>query len=309
MNILDFVKENFKDYRIRGKDVYLVCPFHDDSPPGHLSMDLQYGIWHCFHSSCNASGNFKKLIDKIGLGHYEDSVVIEAPQQAPPDSKPSFLKEATIAPFMAKLPIELLEKGFSAKLLKDKGIGVDSANHRYTFPIRDFTGKLVGLSGRAIYPDMFPKYKFYTKEFSNTFPEYSFKKSHHLYNIEDVYPRMQHSQDGETIIIVEGYKACHWMIQNGFRNTVAIMGSMISKEQAELLARLTNDFTVFFDNDEAGRGGALKSSKILERYGTAYIVSGNKKQPDNYTKEELKNLLNNRVLYLKHLLDKEKEND
>jgi DNA primase len=105
------------------------------------------------------------------------------------------------------------------------------------------------------------------------------------------------SDQDDTVYIVEGFKACLWMIQAGFKNTVAAMGSYLSERQQRLIHRLGGNVVLCFDNDEAGRRATQQVGNLLWRpmYGRVkvlrYPAHHNKTQPDDYPLEQLREMV------------------
>ncbi len=109
-----------------------------------------------------------------------------------------------------------------------------------------------------------------------------------------MYPRLFFSQEVETLIIVEGFKACLWLLQHGYWNTVALMGSRVSRRQMQLLFRLRANFVLFLDRDPAGLQGMLHDGREMyyktPTVGVARYPHGvGSCQPDNLSSQELHN--------------------
>jgi DNA primase len=70
-------------------------------------------------------------------------------------------------------------------------------------------------------------------------------------------------KDGNAyLIITEGFKACLWLLQCGYTNTVALMGSSLSEKQASLLHRLRVRVVLFLDNDTREKEAMKKIGKL-----------------------------------------------
>lgn len=309
IDIETFLKNNFKSVKINGEQAQLVCPFHKDHAPGHLYMNIRSGLWMCHHATCNLSGNFNKFLQLTRLSETYSVKDIELEKFSEKEINfeiQYILPESVISSFTSKLPTELLKAGFSQETLKKKNVGFDEYRYRIVYPIRDSKGNLVGLSGKNLirFGDE-PKYKFYNKELQEVYPNYRFNKSQYLYNMDQVFPKLLYSSKNEEVIIVEGFKACLWLLQHGYKNVVALMGVPASKDQINLLRQLSNKFISFLDKDE---GGIAATKQIVEELssGTVFIVSGDKKQPDDYNETELMELFRNKKIledYLEEVND------
>jgi DNA primase len=302
MNVEEYVRSKFKHVNISGKSLQVPCIYHHDHGKGHLYIYPDSGFFRCFHASCDERGNFKKLLRDLGDRDIIDSIELD-------DSKYKkrritnavhTLPESIVDAYTQFIPVDLLNSGFSLDILKKKQIGFDKANYRVTFPIRDKDGTLVGIGGRRVFDDQGSRYKFYVEDFQNIAPGYEFLKGEFLYNLDEVYSRA-YFDDCKEIIVVEGFKACLWLLQHGYWNTVALMGATISDAQVDILTSLTNKFILFLDNDEGGFRQLLGTGqektvadKLLNK-GTVRIVLGDKKQPDEYNKEELEKLFSSSI--------------
>jgi hypothetical protein len=272
-------------------------------------MEVNTGLWQCFHGSCYERGNLRSFIQKTGLS--VDADTVELHEAHPPLQHRYVVKEqlpeSVLAPYVQYIPKELLSVGFPRELLLKYQIGFDLENRRITFPVRDHKGNLVGVSGRQAVEEPGPKYKFYTLEFQEIIPGYEFNKHKYLYNLDTVYSSILNDPN-PIIIVVEGFKACLWMVANGYPYTVALMGSSISPRQLELLSRLSSKFILFLDNDESGQIATFfRVGKPLSSLGTLYVLSGEYNQPDDYSKAELDKLVDNKILFSQHCLRERKK--
>lgn len=276
------------------------CPFHDDRTPS-FAMNSETGVWVCHSGSCGLRGGLVDFLKGIGMGRDKIDALVDPLREDLERHRTKMIQEAryrfkTGNPFMADRilpeailgvydfkPNSLVSKGFDPKLLRSMDIGYDRKQDRIIFPIRDVYGNLVGVSGRATKPGVEPRYKVYSggatdssghwrtgdfgELFDENFPGYKIDSREYLWNAHRVYPALVRSKSAkqEPIIVVEGYKACVWMIQHGFRNTVAVMGSSMTKTQADLLRRLSSEIVLFLDNDTAGRKATGRLGKWLAK--------------------------------------------
>ncbi len=129
----------------------------------------------------------------------------------------------------------------------ERGRRYDRFRDRVMFPIRDALGRLLGFAGRVL-GDAVPKYL-------NTPETELFKKSELLYGLDRARAAIRES--GEAIV-VEGYMDVIALHQTGFGNAVASLGTALTSEQAEALARLDAQRVLLaFDADEAGQRAVL----------------------------------------------------
>lgn len=147
----------------------------------------------------------------------------------------------------------------------------------------DENGVLIGYAGRRL-----------TKPFTEENPKYKFppgfSKETVVYNLQRARPFIEQIK---TVIVVEGFNACLWLWQSGYKNVVALMGSALCSGQQKLLEELKANVVLLFDGDKAGREGTetavlALSKKVFVRS----IDVGDNRQPDHLTKEELAKIIN-----------------
>jgi DNA primase len=140
---------------------------------------------------------------------------------------------------------DLLAAGLLAE--NERGRRYDRFRGRVIFPIKDPLGRVLGFAGRVL-GDELPKYL-------NTPETDLFKKSELLYGLDRA--RTAIRETGE-VLVVEGYMDVLALHQTGFPNAVAALGATLTREQADLLARLdVRRVQLAFDADEAGQRAVL----------------------------------------------------
>jgi DNA primase len=142
-------------------------------------------------------------------------------------------------------------------LPREKGDGFyDRFRGRLIFPIMDQQQRIVGFGGRVL-DDSFPKYL-------NSPETHFFQKSKILYGLSLAADAIR--QTGYAII-VEGYTDAIAAHQYGFNNTVASMGTALTRDQAQLLKRYARDIVIAYDADAAGEKAALRGLELLQEVG------------------------------------------
>ncbi len=165
------------------------------------------------------------------------------------------------------LPDYLAGKGYKKEDLVDSGVLAsndrgrlyDSQGGRLIFPIINAMDEVVGFGGRVLQKTDFAKYK-------NTKETLLFDKSKTLYNI-NLLKKLKREQAVKDVIIVEGYMDTLSLYQAGFRNVVASMGTSLTKEQARLVKRYTDNVLISYDGDFAGQKADLRGLEILDSVG------------------------------------------
>lgn len=325
MNFDSQVRELAQKYlrRVRSsgpENIMAICPFHskEDGTPetrGSFAMSVVTGLWLCH--ACHERGNLRSFFRNIGVGtNFVDTFykpLLEALDEQIGRSRRNNrclvvnLKEEPLPERILGLfdycPLGLLEEGFTEATLRYFDVGYDQKNNRITYPLRDILGRLLGFSGRAT-DDHPSKYKVYSKEEYEAWEIHpkSTDKSNLLWNADKVYPELYFMSKPE-LIIVEGFKACMWLWQAGYRNTVALMGSYLSDTQKMILERIGGIVYIFLDNDKAGHKGYNWISKELAKSLDVRIVRYEGRQPTDLTTDELHTAVNNAVDYHRWLLN------
>jgi len=164
------------------------------------------------------------------------------------------------------LPKHLKEKGYTYEEMISSGV-VDVKNGRYydslggrlIIPIINQFGQVVAFGGRLLEKADFAKYK-------NTKETFIFSKSNNLYNLNNL-KKLKNEEGLNGVIIVEGYMDTISLVQGGFRNVVASMGTSLTKDQARILKRYTDKVYISYDGDFAGQKAAIRGLEILSEEG------------------------------------------
>ncbi len=152
---------------------------------------------------------------------------------------------------------DLIDSGVLAK--NDKGRLFDSQGGRLIFPIISAFDEVVGFGGRVLQKGDYAKYK-------NTKETMLFDKSKTLYNV-NLLKKLKREQAISNVIIVEGYMDTISLYQAGFKNVVASMGTSLTKDQARLVKRYSENVLISYDGDFAGQNADLRGIEILKSEG------------------------------------------
>ena len=165
------------------------------------------------------------------------------------------------------LPQYLVGKGYAVEDLIDSGVIArndrgrlfDSQGGRLIFPIINAFDEVVGFGGRILQKGDYAKYK-------NTKETMLFDKSKTLYNV-NLLKKLKREQTISNVIIVEGYMDTISLYQAGFKNVVASMGTALTKDQARLVKRYSENVLISYDGDFAGQSADLRGIEILTSEG------------------------------------------
>ncbi len=211
-------------------------------------------------------GYTDKTIRHFGLGYAPNDYF----QLANALRKQGFRDDELVAAFLCK-------RG-------QKGGVYDVFRNRAMVPIIDIRGNVIAFGGRVL-DDSKPKY-------INTSDTPAFKKSRNLFALNFAKATGQ-----KELILCEGYMDVIAMHQAGFENAVAALGTSFTEEHANLLARYTENVTMIFDSDEAGKKATRRAIDILRPTGVGIRVVNipDGKDPDEFIKkngaERFRNLL------------------
>jgi DNA primase len=179
----------------------------------------------------------------------------------------NFLKEKNID----------LEKALQLGLIgrnKD-GRVFDKLAGRIIFPIFSPNGRVVAFAGRKLREDDFGG------KYINSPESIIYYKGRILYGLS-------HAKDDirkiDKAIIVEGYMDLISLYQNGVKNVVAVSGTALTDDQAQLLSRYTKNVVLLFDADAAGIKASMRSIEIFLRRDFDVKISTLPKgeDPDSY---------------------------
>jgi DNA primase len=161
----------------------------------------------------------------------------------------------------------LRSKGFSDAELTGAGLtspsnrgGVyDRFRGRIIIPIRDASGRAIGLGGRILPEGEGPKYL-------NSPATALFDKSRTLYAIDLAKAAIRREK---LAVIVEGYTDVMAAHQAGFENVVASLGTALTAGQVELATRYAEAVALAYDVDLAGK--AATDRGLLEELGPEMV--------------------------------------
>ena len=175
----------------------------------------------------------------------------------------------------------LAEKGYDKKMVLEGGLAVsndkgriyDRFRNRVMFPIIDVRGSVIGFGGRVM-DDSKPKYL-------NSPEGLIYNKSRNLFALNIA----KKTKEGR-IILTEGYMDTIALHQAGFDCAVASLGTALTPDHAQLLARYTKEAVIAYDGDGAGVAAAQRAIPLLEKAGLKVKVLQMRgaKDPDEFIK-------------------------
>ncbi len=336
----------------RGKNFFGVCPFHDDTNPS-MCVSREKQIYTCFscHATGNVYTflmnyehiDFKEALkylgEKVGvdtgsikvtkkttkydklyeaynlsLKYFQNNLNSGVGKEAKQYLAKREINDKIIKEFEIGLSLE--SKDDLTKLLLGKNydlvtlnrIGLSSDNHdiyndRIMFPLYDVNGRVVGFSGR-IYKDNGQNKYVNTKETD------IFKKGEMLYHYHIA---REECREKKSVIVMEGFMDVIRASTIGIKNTVALMGTALTKEQIALLRRLSNNIILCLDGDGPGQKAteAIGDHLLDQGLEVKVIVLPDPDDPDTYIlkngKEKFNNLIESALNFSDYKMQRMKE--
>lgn len=157
----------------------------------------------------------------------------------------------------------------------------DRFRDRLLFPIHNRKGDVVGFGGRVLNNQEKPKYL-------NSPESPIFHKQFELYGL---YQAKKYTKNLDSILVVEGYMDVISLHQKGITNTVATLGTSVSKQHLKTLSQITKTIVFCFDGDDAGQKAAWRAlivslpiidtnTKIL------FLFLPNNEDPDSWVQKK-----------------------
>ena len=307
----------------KGKNFFGVCPFHDDTNPS-MSVSREKQIYTCFscHATGNVFNflmdyehmEFKEVLkylgDRVGidtgsvhvgkkntkfdkfydayslsLKYFQNNLNSNIGISAKKYLLNRKIDDSIIKEFEIGLSLEtpddltklLMKKDYDLVTLNRIGLSNDNHdiyNNRIMFPLYDITGKVVGFSGRR-YDDI------KENKYVNTRETDIFKKGEMLYHYHIAKDECRVSK---SVIVMEGFMDVIRASTIGIKNTVALMGTALTKDQINLLKRLSKNIILCLDGDEAGVKATLANGELLLKEGieVKVVPLPNPDDPDSY---------------------------
>jgi DNA primase len=148
------------------------------------------------------------------------------------------------------LPDDLLQAHIIAQ---GKTIFYSPFENRIIFPIRDHLGRFCGFGGRIYLPND-ERAKYYNSRETEFFIKGSL-----LFGLDKAKTAIQTSGN---VFLVEGYTDCIAMVQHGYADTVATLGTACTIDHLTALARYAQQVLVLYDSDRAGQEAIIRLTEL-----------------------------------------------
>lgn len=294
-----------------GKELRGPCKIHGGDNITGFRFNLETRTWCCYTRHCEGEGdrdlvglvqkatgssfiesvrfladiagidlnNQEELSDKYLEMKQQREMQQEIKQAQSSDPVTSFFPELVLEELKPHRSSYFEDRGFPAELLDFYEVGgfTDSKGvHRETIPIRSENGELLTISGRRTDSNEEPKYLLMK----------NINKGTTLYNLDVAKWYTGNIEDGEdrTLILVEGFVDVWGLAMQGVYNVVAAMGTDITPNQRDLLSKYAENVIIMLDADKAGRAGAERVNKMLEKIVNTTVVDlPDGKDPKDFT--------------------------
>lgn len=200
------------------------------------------------------------------------------------DFKEDVIKEFGIGLSLSNKLSSMLLKKYDKDILIRSGICNESGGNifdafteRIMFPLWDIDGNVVGFSGRIYKTKDSSKYV-------NSKESDIFKKGKLIYNYHRAKEEVRKKK---FVLVVEGFMDVIALYKVGIKNVVAMMGTAVTNEQANLLKRLSTNIFLCFDGDSAGNMATMSCANELTKVGITpkVIRLPENLDPDEYIKK------------------------
>ncbi|MBA7494284.1 DNA primase [subsurface metagenome] len=310
VEIVDILKHyDLLDGLTKRKNYELVgfCPIHDENRYNKSSfcVNIEKNVFKCF--ACGAQGNILDFVaqmedvnirqagllivnwfeiadkrqKRVGGKGKSDGKIVKSEKAVANPPLTFELKDLDINhPYIR-------ERGLEKETIREFGLGFCKRGlmkDRVAIPIHDENGELVAYAGRFAgdSPEGEPKYKLPPK----------FQKHLCLYNFH----RARDLAGEKGLVLVEGFFDAMKVWQAGFKNVVALMGTVLSDEQTQLLFEaLAPDgkLALMLDPDESGQKATreIVERLIIKLYIKVVDLQEESVQPDELSEERIRAVL------------------
>lgn len=292
------------DYENKNGTYWMCCPFHSETKPSFSYNENNiFGCWGCKKKGNSISfiKDYELLFNDNELSYYESAMLLSRICDIKVNRKykdiiddefedinsisdivetefstfnnnifdieQETFDDSIISKFYIKKNDYMVNRGYNQETLEYLEMGFYTGdkknvmNDRCIFPIRNIKGELVGWTGRSIFKDANIKWLHA--------PSKRFKKAINLYNIDKAY---NHIIDDDCVNVVESVCNVISLIESGRYNTVATLGSTISKEQCDMLKSFDTKIVIWYDWDNGGFEGINLIFEYFDNYDNLYIA-------------------------------------
>lgn len=280
--------------------VFTRCPWHGENTAS-LAL-FANGSYKCFGIGCGEHGDIITLVQKLENVSFQEAckmigdnvgyeVILEPPNpvhEAYKDKMDNHTRRywCNLQQSGEAMKYLICERGINKEMIDLFRLGLTDSeefkyrtdmggiSHKLTFPILEHKKKpkCVGIAYRGFTNEQ-PKYINDASQDGREGQDPSlvgvFIKGNMLYG----YPMAIDSiRRNNFVYVVEGYFDVIALHQSGITNTVGSMGTALTANQIQQIAKATNNVVLFLDNDNAGTNAMMRSLKDLYSAGLNVAV-------------------------------------
>jgi len=261
-NYRHFLSNNLDVRSKSGYEWQAICPFHEDTSPS-LSVNIRKGLFICY--ACGEAGDMEKLANHLNL----DSPINEPSLEEVSETLRALSKSLaqTERPAVGiNIPIRYFNhsalnywwgtRNLTKATVTKFRLGYDEVSDEAIIPLADTYGRVLGLIRRRM-GDATPRYMY----------PHGIKIKQCLFGADIALERYRKTPPIGTnhppLVIVEGSVDAMAAHDIDYAS-VAILGSRISKEQVELIKRISPPrIIIATDRDRAGREAEIQVHEML----------------------------------------------
>ena len=289
------------DMKQSGHNIMLCCPYHNERRPS-AGVDMRTGMFHCF--ACQEVRTLEELIAHC-FGHGDDmkfgwnwllknflTISVEERKDIPLDLDrkalynvtTSYISEEELDTYRYTHPY-MYQRGLTDEVIELFDIGYDSNSSCITFPVRDVSGNTLFVARRSVK----------TKYFN--YPKDAVKPLYGLYELSlcwrlrgNLVHDLNLSYPIQEVIICESMldALSFWTVG---KYAVALNGLGNELQFKQLRDLPCRELILCTDMDEKGLAAREKiRKKVTNKLITEYILPKGRKDANECTKEELKQL-------------------
>lgn len=292
MNTIESVYEQYVTFSNLGThpNKMAFCPLHGEVPGASkpsLCIHVETGSWICF-AGCG-SGGIKQFLQQHGetahtIKDKTKNIKATRKKKKKRAVQSNYLPKALLGLFNYR-PDELMDSGFEEDVLLYHDIGYDRQKNRVTYPVFTREGELIAVVGRRPTSE-FGKYVPYTeRELVSLGVDHPPKYEKGLvFWREDKFFQTNSCHDRrEPVILVEGFKAALWLVQAGYNNVMALMGTHLTDAHLSTLQTLGKTVILCLDGDPPGVKSTVKTCYKLNEHCRVLTCNypGGALQPDD----------------------------
>ncbi len=159
----------------------------------------------------------------------------------------------------------------------DNNLVYDAFQGRIIFPLKNEQGQVVAFSGR-IWTECDTANKQVAK-YKNSRSTAIFNKSYELYHLDKA--RASIKKEGE-IYLMEGFMDVIAAHRAGLDNAVASMGTALTREQVQHIAKFCQKVIITYDGDRAGQEATAKALAELQDFQVEIVSLPDNMDPDEF---------------------------